>query len=65
MSRVTVRTGRIISKQVLNKIKKSVEPDPAGQFLINRNPRNLEFMRLADKPMGYRLDNPGRCYWNR
>ncbi|OXU20813.1 hypothetical protein TSAR_006497 [Trichomalopsis sarcophagae] len=33
--------------------------------LNNRNPRNLEFMRIARKPEGYHLNNPGNEYWNK
>ncbi|KAL4713636.1 hypothetical protein ACJJTC_002983 [Scirpophaga incertulas] len=32
---------------------------------VNRNPRNLERMRIARKPDGYHLDNPGRKYWHK
>ena len=31
----------------------------------NRNPRNLEFMRIARKPVGYHLEKPGREFWNK
>jgi len=31
----------------------------------SRNPRNLEFLRIAHKPMGYQLDKPGRAFWNK
>lgn len=31
----------------------------------NRNPRNLEFMRIARKPDGYHLEKPGHMYWNK
>lgn len=33
--------------------------------LVNRNPRNLEQMLLAKKPMGNELDSPNRHYWNK
>ncbi|XP_032526799.2 large ribosomal subunit protein uL18m [Danaus plexippus] len=32
---------------------------------INRNPRNLERMRIARKPDGYHLDKPGRKFWHK
>ncbi|XP_049879202.1 39S ribosomal protein L18, mitochondrial [Pectinophora gossypiella] len=32
---------------------------------VNRNPRNLERMRIARKPDGYHLDNPGKKYWHK
>ena len=36
-----------------------------GVKLVNRNPRNLEQMLLAKKPMGHELDSPNRHYWNK
>ncbi|XP_072934223.1 large ribosomal subunit protein uL18m [Epargyreus clarus] len=32
---------------------------------VNRNPRNLERLRIARKPDGYHLDNPGRKFWHK
>lgn len=32
---------------------------------VNRNPRNLERIRIARKPEGYHLDNPGRKFWHK
>lgn len=54
-----------VSAQILRKIKKTVAPVEGETYLTNRNPRNLEFLRLAHKPAGYRLDKPGRCFWNK
>jgi len=31
----------------------------------NRNPRNLEKLRIGEKPDGYRLEKLGRSYWNK
>lgn len=31
----------------------------------NRNPRNLERLRIAYKPIGYRLEAPGREFWHK
>lgn len=33
--------------------------------LINRNPRNLERLRIARKPNGYHLEKPGRSFWHK
>ncbi|XP_014214306.1 39S ribosomal protein L18, mitochondrial [Copidosoma floridanum] len=33
--------------------------------LRNRNPRNLELMTIARKPLGYWLDMPGHEYWHK
>ncbi|CAG4932070.1 39S ribosomal protein L18, mitochondrial [Colias croceus] len=32
---------------------------------VNRNPRNLERMRIGRKPDGYHLDKPGRKFWHK
>lgn len=32
---------------------------------VNRNPRNLERLRIARKPDGYHLDAPGRKFWHK
>lgn len=31
----------------------------------NRNPRNLEKIRIGYKPDGYHVDKPGKCYWHK
>lgn len=31
----------------------------------NRNPRNLERLRIARKPVGYSLEKPGFSYWHK
>ncbi|XP_054012135.1 39S ribosomal protein L18, mitochondrial [Hylaeus anthracinus] len=31
----------------------------------NRNPRNLERLRIARKPIGYSLEKPGFSYWHK
>ncbi|XP_071448515.1 large ribosomal subunit protein uL18m [Hetaerina americana] len=33
--------------------------------LVNRNPRNLERIRVAYKPKGYHVDKPGRDFWHK
>ncbi|KAM3963906.1 mitochondrial ribosomal protein L18 [Aphomia sociella] len=35
-----------------------------GEF-VNRNPRNLERLRIARKPDGYHLEKPGRKFWHK
>ncbi|ENN71560.1 39S ribosomal protein L18, mitochondrial-like [Dendroctonus ponderosae] len=39
-------------------------PNLAPVF-VNRNPRNLERLRIGYKPDGYHVDNPGRNYWHK
>ncbi|XP_060834178.1 large ribosomal subunit protein uL18m [Rhopalosiphum padi] len=36
-----------------------------AQFVYNRNPRNLEKLRIAYKPAGYHLEKPGREFWHK
>ncbi|XP_018336394.1 39S ribosomal protein L18, mitochondrial-like [Agrilus planipennis] len=33
--------------------------------LTNRNPRNLEKLRIAYKPSGYHVDRPGKSFWHK
>ncbi|XP_032668348.1 39S ribosomal protein L18, mitochondrial isoform X3 [Odontomachus brunneus] len=33
--------------------------------IVNRNPRNLERLRIARKPVGYLLDKPGHSFWHK
>lgn len=33
--------------------------------IVNRNPRNLERLRIARKPNGYHLNKPGISYWHK
>ncbi|XP_045770604.1 39S ribosomal protein L18, mitochondrial [Maniola jurtina] len=37
----------------------------ASGVFVNRNPRNLERMRIARKPDGYHLEKPGRKFWHK
>ncbi|EDW73981.1 uncharacterized protein Dwil_GK21616 [Drosophila willistoni] len=57
----------LTSARVLHKIKAlTSQPsvNEAGNFATNRNPRNLERLRIAYKPVGYHLEKPGRSYWH-
>lgn len=46
-------------------IKNTVKPVEGQTYLVNRNPRNLEFLRIAHKPLGYQLDKHGKAAWNK
>lgn len=35
------------------------------ELFTNRNPRNLEKLRIAYKPDGYHVDKKGRSYWHK
>ncbi|KAH8407499.1 hypothetical protein KR222_004017 [Zaprionus bogoriensis] len=54
----------LTSARVLHKIKALSAPQPDASYVINRNPRNLERLRIAYKPSGYHLEKPGRSYWH-
>lgn len=54
----------LTSARVLHKIKELTTPATDGNFVTNRNPRNLERLRIAYKPTGYHLEKPGRSYWH-
>ncbi|KAI4454550.1 39s ribosomal protein l18 mitochondrial [Holotrichia oblita] len=39
--------------------------DAISPILTNRNPRNLEKLRIGYKPDGYHLENKGRSFWHK
>lgn len=49
-------------KQMLEKCR---EPENNAVYVTNRNPCNLEMMRIAQRPRGYSLEVPGKCFWYR
>lgn len=53
------------SREIYRRLQQTLEPKNGETYMVNRNPRNLEFLRIANKPSGYRLDNPGRQFWNK
>lgn len=46
------------NKQIIKRIQNTVKPEEGVKYIVNRNPRNLEFLRIAEKPKGYFLDTP-------
>ncbi|CAH0549789.1 unnamed protein product [Brassicogethes aeneus] len=42
-----------------------VQNSEISPIFTNRNPRNLEKLRIAYKPDGYHVDAPGKCYWHK
>ncbi|ALC41488.1 mRpL18 [Drosophila busckii] len=58
------RARPLTSARVLHKIKELTKPASDANYVINRNPRNLERLRIAYKPGGYHLEKPGRSYWH-
>lgn len=55
----------ISSARVLHKIKELSKPKEGVQYVNNRNPRNLEKLRIAYKPRGYYLEKTNRCFWHK
>lgn len=53
------------SAHVLRKLKKISLPKDDAVYMINRNPRNLEKLRIGYKPDGYHLEKPGRSFWHK
>lgn len=58
------------SSGVLGNIAVRLKQDNASLLenlpeITNRNPRNLELMTIARKPMGYHLEVKGREYWHK
>lgn len=53
------------SARVKHKIQELTKPKEGETYVINRNPRNLEKLRIAYKPSGYHLENPGRSFWHK
>ncbi|CAD7086993.1 unnamed protein product [Hermetia illucens] len=49
--------------RIAEKIRQLTLPSTDAKYMINRNPRNLELLRIAYKPDGYHLDKPGRSFW--
>jgi len=55
----------LISARVKHKIKELSLPQANETSMVNRNPRNLEKLRIAYKPSGYHLEKPGRSFWHK
>lgn len=46
------------NKQILKRVTQTIMPKEGEKYVVNRNPRNLEFLRIASKNKGYELDAP-------
>lgn len=51
--------------RILSKVRDLSKLDTTAKYMVNRNPRNLERLRIAYKPNGYHLERPGRCFWHK
>lgn len=57
----TIRAASLASfSSSVSKEKVKINP-----IVTNRNPRNLERLRIAWRPQGYHLETPGRSYWHK
>lgn len=56
---------KIASKKLYDLLVDCRKPAENVTYLQNRNPRNLEMMRIAYRPDGYHLDMPGRRFWHK
>lgn len=68
---LTSRTSKnLLPRLVITNIQRcrgssAEDASPHAQYVYNRNPRNLEKLRIAYKPAGYHLDKPGREFWHK
>lgn len=53
------------SKRIFHKIQDINKCVDGSRFIVNRNPRNLERLRVAYRNDGYHLEKPGRNYWHK
>ncbi|XP_052862310.1 39S ribosomal protein L18, mitochondrial [Anopheles cruzii] len=53
------------SKRVFHKVQQLSRALDGSSFMTNRNPRNLERLRIARKIDGYHLEKPVRSFWHR
>ncbi|XP_058120578.1 large ribosomal subunit protein uL18m [Anopheles ziemanni] len=53
------------AKRILSKIRQTNQASNGELCMVNRNPRNLERLRLAYKTDGYHLEKPVRNFWHR
>lgn len=53
------------SRKIFQTLKECAEPSANAFYMHNRNPRNLEMMKIAQRPDGYHLEAPGRCFWHK
>lgn len=53
------------SKKIFKTLADCAAPSENAVYMHNRNPRNLEMMKIAYRPDGYQLEVPGRCFWHK
>ncbi|XP_011694166.1 PREDICTED: 39S ribosomal protein L18, mitochondrial isoform X1 [Wasmannia auropunctata] len=64
-SHVNARAGIARVLRACRELHGNAESVEACTEIVNRNPRNLERLRIARKPSGYALDKSRRSYWHK
>ncbi|KYQ55309.1 39S ribosomal protein L18, mitochondrial [Trachymyrmex zeteki] len=65
MYSVNARAGITRAFRVHRELHGNTELIETCTEIVNRNPRNLERLRIARKPSGYHLNKPGHMYWHK
>ncbi|KYM88506.1 39S ribosomal protein L18, mitochondrial [Atta colombica] len=65
MYSVNVRAGITRMFRMHRELHGNAELIKACTEIVNRNPRNLERLRIARKPQGYHLEKSGCMYWHK
>lgn len=68
MIKSTINNNFLLNKEVkrrfastsINQLKNKVSP-----IFTNRNPRNLERLRIGYKPDGYHVEYPDKQFWHK
>ncbi|XP_055596031.1 39S ribosomal protein L18, mitochondrial [Uranotaenia lowii] len=53
------------SKRIYHKIQELHKATEGVRCMVNRNPRNLERLRIAYRTEGYHLERTGRNFWHK
>ncbi|CAG9854318.1 unnamed protein product [Phyllotreta striolata] len=59
------KSNILINKAIQNRHYANLPQNEVASVFTNRNPRNLERMRIGYKPNGYHVDAPGKIYWHK
>ncbi|CAH1997925.1 unnamed protein product [Acanthoscelides obtectus] len=66
MNTISSKTIRLAEKLGISRFASTaVSGNEVSQVFTNRNPRNLEKMRIGYKPDGFHVDSLGKRYWHK
>lgn len=65
MYSANIRTGVTRALRMQREVHDNATLVEQCKEIVNRNPRNLERLRIARKPQGYHLEEPGHSYWHK